>query len=266
MRIALLTGTALRHKYMAHQLSSAMDLALVIAEEKSQAITAVAGYTTEEATLLQKHFEGRAKTEETFFGNFSEFPEKAKCISVANGELHTDSVLTALKKYSIEAIALFGSSIVKEPILSLYPDKVINLHLGLSPYYRGSGTNFFPLLYGEPECMGATFHLATAEVDAGGILHQIRPETITKEDTIHTLGNTIIREAGQLFSTVLNGYLTGILKPKYPLTTENGKLFRVRDFTPEVLQTVQNNLHKHLENYLDNKVLRDRSKPILKAI
>lgn len=265
MRIAFLTGTSLRHKYMAHQLASTMDVALVVAEEKSSAITAVDGYSAEEAALLQKHFEERDKTEAAFFGSYSKFPDNTPCISVAHGELHKETVLSALKKKNIDAVALFGSSIVKEPILSLFPDKIVNLHLGLSPYYRGSGTNFFPLFYGEPECLGATFHLATAAVDAGGILHQFRPEAVSNEDSIHTLGNTIIREAGKLYPIVLTGYLSGTLQPKLHISKEKGKLFRVRDFTPRVLQTVQTNLQAHLKKYFDNKTARDTSKPIVKA-
>lgn len=265
MRIAILTGTSLRHKYMAHQLAGAMDVVLVVAEEKSTAITAVDGYSTEEAALLRTHFEARDKTEKAFFGSYSKFPDNTPCIRVAHGELHKETVLSSLKNKNIDAVALFGSSIVKEPILSLFPDKIVNLHLGLSPYYRGSGTNFFPLLYGQPECLGATFHIATAAVDAGGILHQFRPEAITNKDSIHTLGNRIIQEAGILYPKVLSGYLSGTLQPTEPIIDEKGKLFRVRDFTPVVLESVHKNLQDHLKNYLDNKTVRDQYKPIVEA-
>lgn len=265
MRIALLTGTSLRHKYMAHQLADAMDVVLVVAEKKSTAITAVNGYSPDEAALLRAHFESRDKTENAFFGNYSKFPIKIPCIHEDHGGLHNEAVLSALKHYNVDAVALFGSSIVKEPILSLFPKKVVNLHLGLSPYYRGSGTNFFPLLYGEPECLGATFHLATAAVDAGGILHQFRPEAISKEDSIHTVGNTIIQEAGKVYPKVLAAYLYGTLLPTEPITEEKGKLFRIRDFTPQALQSVHSNMQDHLKCYLDNKTARDLNKPIVEA-
>ena len=42
----------------------------------------------------------------------------------------------------------------------LYPmilNKILNLHLGISPYYKGSGTNYFPLVNNEPQYVGATF-------------------------------------------------------------------------------------------------------------
>jgi len=179
--------------------------------------------------------------------------------------LHTDENIERLRLAELDAVALFGSSIVKEPILKLFPGRIINMHLGLSPYYRGSGTNFFPLLYGQPECLGATFHLATEKVDAGGILHQFRLQTISADETIHTLGNAIIQEAGRLYPRVLSEYLSGSLQARKPESQTKGKLFRVRDFTPKALREVQQNLPKYLSDYRNAKSTRDTLAPIINA-
>lgn len=264
MRVALLTGTSLRHKYIAHKLGEAMDLALVVSEEKSAVITSVEGLNEADRELLKNHFIQREKNEEEYFGQYIRFPKQTKCIPVSHGNLHTLEVQEALIRYQIEALALFGCSIVKEPILKLFRTKTVNLHLGLSPYYRGSGTNFFPLLYGQPEFVGATFHLATASVDAGGILHQFRLDNITEEDTIHTLGNKVIQKAGILYPAILSGYLSGTLQPKKPEISQ-GKLFQVRDFTPDVYREVQRSLPKHLKSYLENKDERNQKVSIIEA-
>jgi methionyl-tRNA formyltransferase len=63
----------------------------------------------------------------------------------------------------------------------------------LSPYYRGSGTNFFPFVNNEPEYVGATFMYIDEGIDTGEIIHQIRP-TIFLGDTIHHVGNRLIKE------------------------------------------------------------------------
>ena len=92
------------------------------------------------------------------------------------------------KKKGAEYIILFGSSIIKPPLLEFFNKKIINIHLGLSPYYRGSGTNFWPLVNNEPECVGATIHLAVLKVDAGSILAQARPESLSELDNSHDIG------------------------------------------------------------------------------
>ena len=92
-------------------------------------------------------------------------------------------------------VLLFGSGVIKKPILKAYQDRVINLHLGLSPFYRGSRTNFWPLVDGKPECVGETIHLAVLKVDAGKILHQVRPHGLSFDDTVHDVGKKTIRSA-----------------------------------------------------------------------
>jgi hypothetical protein len=69
----------------------------------------------------------------------------------------------------------------------------VNLHLGLSPYYKGAGTNFWPLAKGEPECVGATFHILTREVDAGPCLPG--GPTWRSGDDAHDIGFNVVRKA-----------------------------------------------------------------------
>ena len=74
----------------------------------------------------------------------------------------------------------------------------MNIHLGLSPYYRGAGTNFWPLVNGEPEYCGATIHILDGGVDTGPVIAHVRPE-IAAGDGPHDIGNkTIVAAAGAL--------------------------------------------------------------------
>ena len=54
----------------------------------------------------------------------------------------------------------------------MFSRKFLNVHLGLSPYYRGSGTNVWPLINTEPDMVGATLCI-DAGIDNGEIIHQI---------------------------------------------------------------------------------------------
>ena len=40
---------------------------------------------------------------------------------------------------------------------------MINVHLGLSPYYKGSATNFWPFVNNELQFLGVTFMVTDKE-------------------------------------------------------------------------------------------------------
>jgi len=237
MRIALFTSNHLRHKYIATQLKAHLDIVLIITEQKNKAIEDGSGYSEEEQQLLDTHFKDRAIAEEAFFGQYTSFPDVVPHISLAFGKINSEETVSYLETHKVDYILLFGTSIIKPIILEKFPNKVINLHLGLSPYYKGSGTNFFPIVNNEFACIGATIHIATSKVDAGGILHQLRLETLYEEDTIHTIGNRLIEQAGVLYPKIVKGYIEGLIQPVAQKEITTSKEYRIKDFTPDTIRT-----------------------------
>ena len=53
----------------------------------------------------------------------------------------------------------------------LIKKNAINIHAGLSPYYRGSDCNFWALYDDNPHLVGATIHLLSKGLDNGPILY-----------------------------------------------------------------------------------------------
>jgi methionyl-tRNA formyltransferase len=144
--------------------------------------------------------------------------------------------LAWLQSRQPDFVILYGSSIIKPPLLDFYRDKMINLHLGLSPYYRGSGTNFWPLVYRQPECVGATIHMAVQSVDAGAILAQVRPAA-EADDRAHELGTKTIIAAVDLLPHVLSLYSAGQIRPQ-PQDLTLGRTFKQRDFDAQAVRAM----------------------------
>src|SRR5690606_10372264 len=96
-------------------------------------------------------------------------------------------------------------SLIREPLLSAFQGRFLNVHLGLSPYYRGSGTNFWPLVNGEPEFVGATFMHIDAGVDTGEVIHQIRAR-IFPGDTPHQIGNRLIADMARVYAALIRDF------------------------------------------------------------
>ncbi|WP_299768836.1 formyltransferase family protein [uncultured Dokdonia sp.] len=266
MRIALFTSNHLRHKYIAAQLKSQLDIVVIITEEKSQKIEDSSGYPEEDQQLLDTHFKDRTATEEQFFGAYKSFPEEVPHISLKYGTINSEQTLARLEAYNVDYIVLFGTSIIKPMILEKFPNKVLNLHLGLSPYYKGSGTNFFPIVNNEFECIGATIHIATIKVDAGGILHQVRLEELYEDDTIHSIGNRLIEKAGALYPAIVKGYIMNTIQPVSQRETESSKEYRIKDFTPDTIRKAHDVLaNQGIVLYLKQAHLHKTNKPIITA-
>jgi len=260
MKTILLTSNHKRHQYIAQCLYEQTDLQLIITEEKSPGISDTSKLKRKDKVLLDKHFSARKSSENDYFKN-AVFPESVLLLKLPHGELNSRLVWEVLLDIAPDIIILFGTSIIADSLLETFPDKFINLHLGLSPYFKGSATNLFPLLYKKPQCIGATIHLATKEVDAGGILHQLRPE-IVKSDSLHDVGNKVILQAGKELPVILKKYLSRQLKPiDQPA---EGEICKIKDLTPEVLKEIYKNVENGIfQNYLENKAAIDSDYPII---
>lgn len=264
MQIALFTSNHLRHKYVAAQIAKQLPLKLILTEEKNTAIENTVKYSSEDRKLLDDHFTSRALSEKNFFEDYTNFPKDVPLIQKEFGTLNSQETLDLLADNNITLILLFGTSIIKPLILDFYPNRIINLHLGLSPYYKGSGTNFFPIVNNEFESLGATIHLATKMVDAGSILHQIRLDDISENDTIHSLGNKVIKKAGALYPKIVASYVSGTIEALPQNKIENTKQYRIIDFTPEKLRQAHKVLlDSGILNYLNARNERIASKPII---
>lgn len=261
MKVVLFTSNSLRHKYLAHILAENLQLELIVAEDKSAKIKKTSGLSETDSQFIENHFAARNASETAFFDQYESFPPEPTLLQVPHSRINSKKIVSELEQIDPEIIVLFGSSIIKKEILDRFPQKFINLHLGLSPYYKGSATNLFPFYFKEPECVGATIHLATSKVDGGGILHQLRPK-IEIGDTLHDIGNKTIKQAGEQLPGILKNYSENKIEPKKQV--DEGKLCKIKDLSPEILREIYRNFETGMiADYLKNKGKRDKLKQII---
>jgi len=260
-RVALLTGDGLRHRFVAQRLAQSTDLIAVISEAKSSIMPQSQLLESDERRIVERHFAERDQVEQQMLGDTLKFPD-TEMLRPANGTINSTGTLAWLQALNPDFVLLYGSSIIKPPLLDYYDGRMINIHLGLSPYYRGSGTNFWPLVSREPECIGATIHLAAQDVDAGAILAQVRPAAeIT--DRAHELGTKTIIAALDLLPDALALYAAGQLRPQ-PQQLGLGRTFRQKDFNAGSVQTMWQHFDtKMMAEHLDAAEERCRKYPIV---
>jgi methionyl-tRNA formyltransferase len=230
MKILVFTSNALRHKYVANTLAKYANALIVVECRKGDAPTAAP------VTLTEQHFLERYQEERRYFGAHQAFV--APTIPVEYKEANSLAIHDAVKAYAADMAFVFGSSILREPLLSLMPaGKFINMHLGIAPYYRGSGTNFWPFVNQELEYVGATVLHIDIGVDTGDIIAHVRPD-IVPEDTVHTVGCKTIISGAQLLIECLERVKRGEVLPSAPQWKEpTSRYYKKADFTNDTVST-----------------------------
>ena len=81
-----------------------------------------------------------------------------------------------VKQFNADFCFIFGANLILDPVIENLPQNKINLHLGLSPWYKGAATLYWPFYNLKPQFCGVTFHQITKDADAGEIIHQCVPK------------------------------------------------------------------------------------------
>lgn len=244
MRIALLTSDHIRHKYFASVLQKKHNLRLVVAEEKGNQFQ-FEGKTQEETNILKSHFESLEQEQVKFFGNISYFPESiSETMFVQRGGINSPTVVRKIRDRNVDGIAVFGCGILHEQIFELCPGNVVNAHQGLSPYYRGSGTNFWPFVNKELQYVGVTIHYIDAGIDTGGIICHGRPH-IEQGDSMHKIGCKTIRVSAELVSTVFEEIDEG-RQPAGISQWVKGRLYQRKDFNDRAVLHARKNMEEEM--------------------
>ncbi len=265
MKVIILTGSELRHtffrKYIA--LSDSIEVITSYCEGLEKSIQAlVAGQG--DNTLRTRHLKMREQSEKDFFGLFADcVTDASKPVFLPKGEINSPPHTEAILQSAPDLLIAYGCSIIKEPLLSSFDGRFLNVHLGLSPYYRGSGTNYWPLVNTEPEYVGATFMYIDAGIDTGEIIHQIRAR-VSPGDSPSQIGNRLIADMARVYRVLIDYFDALKRMPSLPLV-DAGRVYRNKDFSEESVSSLYANFAGDLvEKYLAEERARCDRVPLIR--
>ena len=244
--VVILTGCDLRHRFVrkAIALDPAIDVLRSYCECMKDAIGDLAFKLAPDASPLQRaHLEARVHSESDFFGAFDALvADRSSPTDIERGSINSDSHVQSIRELKPDLLAAYGCSIIREPLLNSFAGRFLNVHLGISPYYKGSATNFWPLVNGEPEYVGATFMHIDSGVDTGKIIHQIRAK-INPGDTPHQIGNRLISDIPRHYAAIIRNFdrLPPMAQPVVPKIE---RVYRQKDFTEELGATVVSEIRR----------------------
>jgi methionyl-tRNA formyltransferase len=139
--------------------------------------------------IIQRFKQARIKKEQhriytQYFGeNWKAIEPGIETLNVNN--INLPEVADFLARIKPDLILDHGTSLVKDHILNQAP-LALNLHWGLSPYYRGTFCTEWALVNWDPYNIGVTIHKLTNIIDGGSILAQRRAD-IKAADTAHSI-------------------------------------------------------------------------------
>ena len=253
MRCMIIGGDHPRHLYYLNSIVESTTVVGAMLEKRES-------FMPEPSADLEKkdyenfvlHFKNREKSELQFFGKNKKLPNCPIHYVTEETLSNTESV-SFIKNLDVDVVFIFGTGMIKEPLYSALPKLKINLHLGISPRYRGSATLFWPFYFLEPNWAGSTFHLITDEPDAGDIIHQSLP-LLEKGDTIHDVACKVVQQSAKDVKLIINVLSSG---KKLVLHKQKGtgKNFLTRDFIPQHLRVIYDLYNDDIvDQFLDNKI------------
>lgn len=253
-----------RHFYYANAIDSVFPLEAVIIESRESILPSLPkSVSKKDQVNFVRHFKNRHVAEKKFFGK----QKKPGCpnLNVTRANINSKRTVEFIKRFQPDIFLIFGCGLLKDPVISVLPKHAINLHLGLSPRYRGSAGLFWPFYFLEPNHTGATFHYIVSEPDAGDVIHQVIPK-LEKPDKIHDVAcKTVVAAAKEMIK------LLKIFEKKRAWKTHKqkstGKLFVTKEFMPEHLRVIYNLFQDDMvKHFLEGKIKPARPKLIRQSI
>ena len=174
----------------------------------------------------------KAEAERTAFaGQRDRFFERYRDLLIAevdgtHGSVNSKYYVEKIAAAKPDVICIMGTCLVGKGIIASAP-LVLNIHTGLSPYYRGGNTNLWPILEGDYGYFGVTIHKISLGIDSGDIIDTRRPE-IFPDDTFGGINARCIQIGTDLMIRALANAAAGTLH-SIPQWTK-GKLFLDRHF------------------------------------
>lgn len=171
MKVIFLTGSHPRHASIARELHDAGLLSGLVIEDRGLHIPVSSDDLQEDLKKLFKlHFDKRNVAENIFF-NDSVFPDVEK-LHITKEELNTYKVQSFIENSNPDLLLSYGIHFLSNKTINSGKCEAWNIHGGLSPWYKGAITHFWPSYFLEPQMTGMTIHDLTQNLDGGAVVHQ----------------------------------------------------------------------------------------------
>jgi len=193
MKITVFTSNQPRHLSLINDLADIAQEVYAVIETTTVFPGEVEDFY-KKSNVMQEYFKKVIEAEEKVFGKVGFTKNNVQSLVLKMGDLNLLNLEILAASLRSDYYIIFGSSYIKGALCNfLVENKAINIHMGISPYYRGSSCNFWALYDKNPEYVGATIHLLSQGLDSGDMLFHAFPDV--KDADPFLLGMRAVKSA-----------------------------------------------------------------------
>lgn len=184
----------------------------------------------------KQYFANIEKYRDEYFGN--EWKELDPTIPViTTSSINNSDTANQVAALKPDLILCQGTSIVSDEVIHTAP-LALNLHWGLSPYYRGTHCTEWALLNWDPYNIGVTIHKLCSDIDGGGVVAQQRAE-IHEDHSTASINMQLTRMGADLLCSVVDELKKGSELQYHAQDFSQGFLYYLRQWQPELATAIE---------------------------
>jgi methionyl-tRNA formyltransferase len=152
-------------------------------------------------------------------------------------DVNGDDAVAFLRALSPDLVCVSGTRMVKAPVFETRPPRgLLNLHTGLSPFYKGGpNCTLWCLANGEPQCIGATIHELDPGIDSGRLILTAQT-TVDATDGAADLVWKTVALGIDLYARVVEAMAAGrLLRPAAQSEIGEGRTYYTREWGADTL-------------------------------
>ena len=236
MKVTLFTANQTRHNYFVNILSNIATELFVVQENRTIFAGTVPGHYPATDTM-KEYFSKVSNAQKELFGNsyISAIKKNINLLPLKGGDLNKCSIEFLSDFLKSEVYLVFGSSYIKGELVDfLINHKALNIHMGVSPYYRGTDCNFWALFDNNPHLVGATIHMLSKGLDSGPVLYHTLSEI--KDDPFIYSMSTVKSALHALVERINNETIFKYL-PELQNKSKEVRYSRKNEFNDEIVKS-----------------------------
>ena len=232
MKVTVFTSNQPRHLALINRIAAVCDQVFAIHESTTVFPGQVADFYRKSA-VMQDYFGRVTAAERAVFGPIAFTPRNSRSLVLRAGDINLVQLSVLTEALEADYYIVFGASYIRPPLVDLLLERrALNIHMGVSPYYRGNSCNFWALADGNPELVGATIHLLSKGLDSGAMLFHALPQREAVDPFVFGMRAV---EAAQ--AALVRTLADGSIRPLAPVPQDRDREIRYSrsaDFTDEV--------------------------------
>ncbi len=251
MKITLFTNNQPRHINLINKLSKISKYIFCI-QECNTVFPGEINDFFKNSKVMKTYFDEVRASERKIFGELKFTNNNVSTLSIKNGDLSKLNKTQLKDALSSDVYIVFGASYIKGWLIDFLVSKnALNIHMGLSPYYRGSSCNFWALYDYNPSYVGATIHKLSKGLDSGPILFHCLPKLIEKDTSFDFTMRSVETAHNALYNRLKDNSIFNIKETQQDKTLElrYSKNSDFNDLIAEKYLERKTNIHKIKFNY-----------------